>query len=77
MISLFTTDDVWSSRVLRPTFGVVMFPHEAQKLLRWYEGFGFDGTIGFFPQKMRCHGSSCGWSSSENGSVASGCLQGS
>jgi hypothetical protein len=26
MISLFKTDDVWSSRVLRPTFGVVMVP---------------------------------------------------
>jgi putative oxidoreductase len=52
MISLFKTDDAWSSLVLRLTLGLVMFPHGAQKLLAWFGGFGFDGTMGFFTQKM-------------------------
>lgn len=29
-----------------------MFPHGAQKLLGWFGGFGFEGTMGFFTQKM-------------------------
>ena len=29
-----------------------MFPHGAQKLLGWYGGFGFNGMMGFFTQKM-------------------------
>lgn len=52
MLSLFKTDDVWSGLVLRLTLGLVMFPHGAQKLLGWYGGSGFDGTMGFFTQKM-------------------------
>lgn len=52
MLSLFKTDDAWSGLVLRFTLGLVMFPHGAQKLLGWYGGFGFDGTMGFFTQKM-------------------------
>ena len=52
MISLFKTDDAWSSLVLRLMLGLVMFPHGAQKLLGWYGGFGFDGTMGFFTQKL-------------------------
>jgi len=30
----------------------VMFPHGAQKLLGWYGGFGFSGTLGFFTGTM-------------------------
>ena len=29
-----------------------MFPHGAQKLLGWYGGFGFGGTLGFFTEQM-------------------------
>ena len=29
-----------------------MFPHGAQKVLGWYGGFGFDGTMGFFTHTM-------------------------
>jgi len=29
-----------------------MFPHGAQKLLGWYGGFGFAGTMGFFTEQM-------------------------
>jgi DoxX len=77
MISLFKTDDAWSSLVLRLTLGLVMFPHGAQKLLGLYGGAGFDGTMAFFTQKMGLPGSSHFWSSSENLLAASGCWQGS
>ena len=34
--------------IQRIVLGLVMFPHGAQKLLGWYGGFGWDGTLGFF-----------------------------
>src|SRR5689334_218913 len=38
--------------VLRVTLGAVMFPHGAQKLLGWFGGYGFDGTMGFLTQHV-------------------------
>jgi putative oxidoreductase len=52
MKALFRTNDELSSLALRITLGIVMFPHGAQKLLGWYGGFGFSGTMGFFTQQM-------------------------
>jgi putative oxidoreductase len=52
MRAFFATDDRWTGLILRLTLGLVMFPHGAQKLLGWFGGFGFDGTMGFFTQKM-------------------------
>lgn len=52
MKALFATDDSWAGLVLRLTLGLVLLPHGAQKLLGWFGGFGFDGTMGFFTQKM-------------------------
>jgi len=52
MKALFLTDDGWTGLILRLTLGLVIFPHGAQKLLGWYGGFGFDGTMGFFTQQM-------------------------
>jgi len=52
MKALFQTDDAWSSLLLRITLGCVMFPHGAQKLLGWYGGGGFSGTMGFFTEQM-------------------------
>ncbi len=52
MKAFFQTDDGWTGLILRLTLGLVMFPHGAQKLLGWYGGFGFDGTMGFFTQQM-------------------------
>ncbi|TKS60625.1 MAG: hypothetical protein EWM72_01175 [Nitrospira sp.] len=52
MRQLFWTDDSWTGLVLRLTLGLVMFPHGAQKLLGWYNGFGFSGTMGFFTETM-------------------------
>ncbi len=49
---LFQTDDRWTGLILRVTLGLVMFPHGAQKLLGWYGGFGFGGTMNFFTETM-------------------------
>jgi putative oxidoreductase len=52
MQALFRTDDSWTGLILRLTLGLVMFPHGAQKLLGWYGGSGFSGTMGFFTETM-------------------------
>lgn len=52
MKTLFATDDAWSGLILRLTLGLVMFPHGAQKLLGWYNGYGFSGTMNFFTDTM-------------------------
>ncbi|MDB5196999.1 MAG: DoxX family protein [Flaviaesturariibacter sp.] len=33
--------------VARLTLGIAVFPHGAQKLLGWFGGYGFNGTMGF------------------------------
>jgi putative oxidoreductase len=52
MKTLFQTDEAWSGLILRVVLGLVMLPHGAQKLLGWYGGFGFAGTMGFFTEQM-------------------------
>lgn len=52
MKALFQTDESLTGLILRLTLGLVMFPHGAQKLLGWYGGFGFSGTMGFFTDVM-------------------------
>ncbi len=45
---LFHTDDDTATMILRVLLGVVFFPHGMQKLLGWFGGYGFGGTMGFF-----------------------------
>jgi putative oxidoreductase len=45
---LITTDGNPATLVLRLVLGVVFFAHGAQKLLGWYGGPGFSGTMGMF-----------------------------
>ncbi len=52
MRKLLETDESWAGLLLRLTLGLVMFPHGAQKLLGWFGGFGFGGTMGFFTEKL-------------------------
>ncbi|HEY3198257.1 MAG TPA: DoxX family protein [Nitrospirales bacterium] len=52
MRKLFETTDDWAQLILRVTLGLVMFPHGAQKLLGWFGGYGFAGTMNMFTQKM-------------------------
>lgn len=48
MKKLFETQDDVVSLILRLFLGVVFFPHGMQKLLGWFGGPGFSGTMGFF-----------------------------
>lgn len=48
---LFATDRDMGSLIIRVTLGLVMFPHGAQKLLGWFGGYGFKGTMGFFTEQ--------------------------
>ena len=45
---LVKTGGCWTPVVLRLALGLVMFPHGAQKVLGWFGGYGFEGTMGFF-----------------------------
>jgi putative oxidoreductase len=49
---LFATDDSVATAILRLVLGVVFFAHGAQKMLGWFGGFGFSGTMGFFTGTM-------------------------
>ncbi|MGV3557278.1 DoxX family protein [Larkinella arboricola] len=39
--------------VIRTVLGAILFPHGAQKLLGWFGGYGFDGTMRFFTDVMK------------------------
>jgi putative oxidoreductase len=49
---LFATDDNTATLILRIVLGIVFFAHGAQKMLGWFGGFGFSGTMGFFTGTM-------------------------
>ncbi|MFC5409914.1 DoxX family protein [Larkinella bovis] len=38
--------------IIRVVLGLVLFPHGAQKLLGWFGGYGFDGTMTFFTETV-------------------------
>jgi len=38
--------------ILRVVLGCVFFAHGAQKMLGWFGGYGFSGTMGFFTHQM-------------------------
>src|SRR5258707_1893631 len=46
--SLRVTDDSKVTTILRLVLGVVFFAHGAQKLLGWFGGPGFSGSMGMF-----------------------------
>jgi putative oxidoreductase len=49
---LLATSADWTLSVLRVVLGLVMFAHGSQKMLGWFGGFGFNGTMGFFTTQM-------------------------
>ena len=49
---LLATSDDWTVTLLRLVMGVVFFMHGAQKMLGWFGGYGFSGTMGFFTNMM-------------------------
>lgn len=48
---LKTRDDI-SPFLLRLLLATVMFPHGAQKVLGWFGGYGFTGTMNYFTQNL-------------------------
>lgn len=46
-----TTDDR-AIFILRLVLGIVFFAHGSQKMLGWFGGYGFHGTMGFFTNAM-------------------------
>ena len=49
---LIGTDSDTATTILRLVLGVVFFAHGAQKMLGWFGGYGFTGTMGFFTGVM-------------------------
>lgn len=46
------TNNALAPTVLRLALAAVVFPHGAQKLLGWFGGYGYEGTMGFFTGTM-------------------------
>jgi len=49
---LFKTNNSSAPLIARLMLGIVMFPHGAQKMLGWFGGYGFSGTMNFFTGSM-------------------------
>lgn len=49
---LLSTDDSRTLAFQRVVLGAVMFPHGAQKLLGWFGGYGWSGTMGFLTHNV-------------------------
>lgn len=49
---IFGTGNNLSGSIARLFLGLVLFPHGAQKMLGWFGGYGFTGTMGFFTQTV-------------------------
>lgn len=46
------TENSTAITILRLILGVVFFAHGAQKMLGWFGGYGFSGTMGFLTSGM-------------------------
>ena len=49
---IFRTNNDWAGLITRLTIGTILFAHGAQKMLGWFGGYGFNGTMGFFTETM-------------------------
>ena len=52
MRKLLSTPNDLTLTLARLILGIVFFAHGAQKMLGWFGGYGFKGTMGFFTQQM-------------------------
>jgi len=52
LLTLFKTNDSFTSMMARLTVGLVMFPHGVQKVLGWFGGYGFSATMNFFTGQL-------------------------
>jgi Predicted membrane protein len=51
MKKIFNTSNDVALTTLRLVLGVVFFAHGAQKMLGWFGGYGFHGTVGYLTHK--------------------------
>jgi putative oxidoreductase len=49
---LVATDNDYATTILRLILGLIFFAHGAQKMVGWFGGYGFRGTMGFFTGVM-------------------------
>jgi putative oxidoreductase len=49
---LTTTDNSPATAIIRIVLGLVFFAHGCQKMLGWFGGYGFSGTMGFFANAL-------------------------
>ncbi len=49
---IIATDNDVATAIVRLVLGVIFFAHGAQKMLGWFGGYGFTGTMGFFTGVM-------------------------
>lgn len=49
---ILRTSNDWTITLVRGILGVIMFAHGAQKMLGWFGGYGFAGTMGYFTQSL-------------------------
>jgi putative oxidoreductase len=52
MRRLLSTPNDFTLTIVRLVLGIVFFAHGAQKMLGWFGGYGFTGTMGFFTHQM-------------------------
>jgi len=51
--NIFKTNNYWTGLITRLTIGLILFPHGAQKMLGFFGGYGFRGTMRFFTDNLR------------------------
>lgn len=51
--AIFKTSNDYAPLLLRLFLAIVIFPHGAQKLLGWFGGYGFEGTMGYFTETAK------------------------
>jgi putative oxidoreductase len=52
LTALLQTEPDYAALALRAGLGLMIVPHGAQKLLGWFGGYGFTGTMQFFTETM-------------------------
>ncbi len=49
---IFSTNNDYAGLVTRLAIALIIFPHGAQKMLGWFNGFGFSGMMNYFTGTM-------------------------
>ncbi|WP_298146531.1 DoxX family protein [Flavobacterium sp.] len=52
MKAIFKTADNYVGLIIRLSLGGIVLPHGAQKMLGWFGGYGFTGTMNFFTETL-------------------------